>query len=245
MTIRGHHGLLFGAGGGPATDPFFADVLLLMRGEVSPLVDESPSPKTVSEFGGIAHTSTSPLSETGSILCDGTDDYCDVGVAGDWNFGASEHSIELKVRFASLPGSGAVVMISTRTDGGFGKGFEIVFTAGTGGGYAAWYDNAGSLTVLSFAASSFTPGVDYDIGVFRDHSGTPAWRLFLDGAHVASTTSLATFAAPDRPLTIGALQASPPTVIRHMHGRIEARITAACRHAGTGAYTPDAAWPTS
>jgi hypothetical protein len=219
----------------------FANVILLLRGEASPLVDESASPKTVTEFGGITTTSTTPLSETSSILCDGVNDYAQVGSAANWNFGGSDHSIELKVRMSSIPG-GQFVALSTRHDTPNGSGFDISFNQPGSGGLAVdWYNGSGSVTRLTAAAGTFSANVNYDLGIFRD-SGV--WRLFIDGQLRASTTISLTFQQGVSTLSVGALNNGSPAQ-RFFPGRIEARIANVCGIRGVSPYLPDAAWPTS
>jgi hypothetical protein len=219
----------------------FANVILLLRGEASPLVDESASPKTVTEFGGITTTSTTPLSETSSILCDGVNDYAQVGSASDWNFGGSDHSIELKVRMSSIPG-GQFVALSTRHDSPQGTGLDISFNNGGAGGLAVdWFNGLGNVTRLSVASGTFSANVNYDLGIFRD-SGV--WRLFINGQLVVSATISFTFQQGVSTMSVGALNNGSPAQ-RFFPGRIEARIANVCGIRGVSPYVPDASWPTS
>ncbi|WP_395736266.1 LamG domain-containing protein [Prosthecobacter sp.] len=82
-----------GSGGGGATDPYFANVLLLLHcngtngGTTYP--DTSTFARTSTAFNGASLSTTSPKFGTAASSHDGVDDYVSVASSADWAFGTS------------------------------------------------------------------------------------------------------------------------------------------------------------
>lgn len=104
-----------GGGGGP-TDPNFANVSLLLHGDSTPIVDSSPTPKTINVFGN-AQISTAQSKFGGSSLAfDGSGDYLTAN-SGDFAFGTADFTVELWA-YAAAPHVDYRVLVTTRPNNG-------------------------------------------------------------------------------------------------------------------------------
>lgn len=126
----------------------------------------------------------------GSLLLDGAGDYISTADHADFEFGNSEFTIDLRVRFAALPtgtiGSGnGMFFVSHWTNASrawvFGVGFN-----GTNYNLGFLYN---STTALS-SAIALSTGVWYHVAVVRDNTGTDTLRFFLNGAANGTDTGI-------------------------------------------------------
>jgi hypothetical protein len=89
----------FSSGGGGSTDPYFANVVLLMHCDGSngstTYVDNSSYARTITAYNGAALSTSSPKFGTASSLHDGVDDYVEVTASSDFVMGtATDFTIE-------------------------------------------------------------------------------------------------------------------------------------------------------
>lgn len=187
-------------------------------------------------FGGAALVTTWAAFGLQSLRLDGVGDYISAPDSDDWNFGAGEFTVELRVRFSGEPSS--------------------VFFIGQWGATAAqqcWllYMDGNTLT-FSFRGASgvgtYTAGgswfpaalTAYHLAVSRDAAGVV--RIFVDGAIVASASLPQTMNNATATLNIGggALGAG-----YDLNGWVDA--VAVCRGDAlyTAAFTPPTTAPTN
>lgn len=100
-------------GGGGVSDPYFANVSLLLHGTgangSTTITDSSPSNKAVTAYGN-ARISTSQSKFGGSSMYfDGNGDYLQIPNNSIFNFGASDFTIEAWVYTATVVGLGVIV----------------------------------------------------------------------------------------------------------------------------------------
>jgi hypothetical protein len=224
------------AGAPSIGDARWEDVLLLVDGESGTFTDDSTLHHTLT-ISGATLSGISPTQGSYSPLFNGTSDYATVGVAGDWNFGNSDHTIEIKFRLNSLTGT-TVPLASRSTSGSNVGGFEFSI-ATNGSAYCAWYQGTSLFTEVDFPTGSFTTGVDYDVCVQRTNG---RWYAFKNGVAIANVAITIAMDAPYFPLCIGALKQTAGAPIRFTDGRVEVRITASSRYPLSG-YTPPTSWP--
>ena len=147
---------------------------------------------------------------------DGSGDYVSTPNSDDFNFGTGDFTIELAVRFASLPVNSVVSLVSAylnsttglsiqyRTDGGSGN--RLTFGVGDTSNNFAW---------------SPATGTWYRVAVTR--SGT-SLRAFIDGTQIGSTITNSSNLNSTAALWIGALNFSGG--VQFLNGWIdEMRIT--------------------
>lgn len=147
---------------------------------------------------------------------DGSGDYVSTPSSDDFNFGTGDFTIELAVRFASLPVNSVVSLVSAylnsttglsiqyRTDGGSGN--RLTFGVGDTSNNFAW---------------SPATGTWYRVAVTR--SGT-SLRAFIDGTQIGSTITNSSNLNSTAALWIGALNFSGG--VQFLNGWIdEMRIT--------------------
>lgn len=210
-------------GGGGVTDPYFANVLLLLHCDgtngSTTYTDSSTSNRSVTAYNGAALSTTSPKFGTASSLHDGTDDYVDVAASADFSFGTStDFTVEFWLYADSTDSvscgigqsSGSYVVIS----GGnlfAGNGAQNLCSASYTGYYDKW-------THIAFSRSGSTP------------------RLFCDGNLVSTGVNYAWGSNA----TIRLM--SSPVVGGYGKGKIDdLRITTAPAPARyTAAFTPPA-----
>ena len=185
---------------------------------------------TFTAAGNAQIDTSQSLSGGASGLFDGVGDYIWTPDSPDWDFGTGDLTVEIAVRFASLPSSGAVTLVGNY--------------AGSSGWYLQ-YRNDGS-NRLTFGVTGDSPQFDfawtpslntwYRIAVSR--VGTDL-RAFIEGTQIGTTqTSSHDISGSTAELWLGALNFSGG--IYHLNGWLdEWRPTKAGRY--TVDYTPDAA----
>ena len=86
------------------TDPYFSNVSLLLKGDATPIVDSSSSPKTVTAFGGATVNTTIKQFGNGSLEFDGsTSKYLTVTADTALDMGTGDFTIECWVRLKAMP----------------------------------------------------------------------------------------------------------------------------------------------
>ncbi len=214
------------------TDPYFADVTLLMHCEGSDtsttFTDSSSSPKTLTAEGSCQIDTAQNVFGSASALFDGNGDRVVVSNTSGLGFGTGDLTIEMFVRFsdtgtqryfAALDITGASFLwFIRRSDNKIGlyiDGSEITSAATVTSG--VWYHIAGTRSVLDC-------------------------RLFLDGGLEAEKTvsSVADYGS-SREMYIGGFTAGGSSSSQYHNGWIdEFRVTK-----GTARYTADFDVPTS
>jgi hypothetical protein len=137
-----------------------------------------------------------------SGLFDGTGDYLTVPDSDDWNFGSGDFTLDLWIRFNSIPSTNNnVTFISQFGTGDNTRSWKFYFKGGTGLMFTYSSDGAAT-TDASFTWSPST-GVWYHIAVTRDGSNL---RGFVDGVQKGSTHNIGTTILynSDKSLIIGA-----------------------------------------
>jgi len=160
-------------------DPYFANVSLLLRGDgtngSTAIIDESPSPKTITVVGN-AQISTAQSKYGGSsIAFDGSGDYLAITDSSAFEFGSGDFTIELWFYMLSLPTSFTMFGGSSGTNFYFGVGTY------SGNRYLVSYNGLTELNQTS--GVSITAGVWHHAAHCRSN-GTA--RLFLNGQLVRS-----------------------------------------------------------
>ena len=186
-----------------AADPYYNNVSLLLHGDgangSTTIVDNSPTPKTVTAVGNAQISTAASKFGGASILFNGSTDYLSLPKSEFVDFGTSDFTIEAWCRFSSstdvsiMSGVGptnGTLMLRRLSDG----------TLRIGRTYVAW-DLTSS--VLSWNTNQF-----YHIAATRS-SGTA--YLFRDGVEVASgsnTESYSFAGSGDSIWAVGASQSS-------------------------------------
>lgn len=175
--------MLIGAGGG-ATDPYYANVSLLLHMDGSngstTFTDNSPSPKTVTSNGNtLAEVSTSVVKYgTGSCNFKSSNNYLRANaIASEFDFGAGDFTVEFWVNWSAVDDSGFV-------SGNEIGSFDFAYVSGTlrvGRINTAWDTTVTWITP--------TAGVWYYIAYSRSGSDL---RIFVNGTQVTPTSSNST-----------------------------------------------------
>jgi hypothetical protein len=192
------------------TDPFFANVSLLLHGDgangSTTIIDSSPSPKTVTAVGDaqINTTVTDPFGRTGVgvMAFDGTGDYLSAGSNSSFAFGTGDFTIECWLYRSSSNQqnfSGLVQTVSSLAAPASTSNWQLGF-----GGSP--FSNVNSLTFFIGTASNFTlnnsnvlPAQTW-VHVAVSRQGN-LFRLFEAGQLVGSGT--ATFSLAESTLWVG------------------------------------------
>ncbi len=143
-----------------------------------------------------------------SGLFDGSGDYLTVPDSDDWNFGSGDFTIDLWVRFNSLPSVDyAAVFYSQRTDGhneswfGLRNDGNLYFKQISGG--------SNTVEIIRTPSPAITTGQWYHIALIRNGN---VFRIYVDGIQAGSDyTSLATLINYSGSLAIGVAYADLPT----------------------------------
>jgi len=93
----------------PATDPYFSSVGLLLHGggadNSTVITDSSGTPKTVTPYYNCRISTTRTVYGTGSIYCDGAQDYFSYPQHTDFDFGSGDLTIEFWGYISSIAAS--------------------------------------------------------------------------------------------------------------------------------------------
>lgn len=100
-----------GGGGGGGTDPYFANVVLLLQmtgtNASTTFTDKSASAHSVTAAGNAQVTTGDSPFGGGSLELDGAGDYLSVASSTDFDFGTGDGTIEMWLNMASGPAGGA------------------------------------------------------------------------------------------------------------------------------------------
>jgi hypothetical protein len=179
------------------TDPDFANVSLLLHGDgtngSTTILDNSPSPKTVTAYGNAQISTAQSKFGGASIAFDGSGDYLTVPSSADFNFGLDDYTKELWVRFNNV---GTSQTIAARYQvWPSAVHFYLARTSTSKINY-----RAGNGTPINLSSvSSVVANVWYHVAITCS-SGTT--RLFLDGQLEASTSATASLTST-QPMGIG------------------------------------------
>jgi hypothetical protein len=217
--------------GGADSDPYFANVSLLLHGNgadgSTAITDSSPSPKTVTTVGGAQISTAQSKFGGSSIAFDGSGDYLTLDGSNSFAFGAGDFSVEFWIYPLSLTGI-KVIFDSRALNFASIQNRLIVYTSNASLAIVA-NDNTYINGTLSLNAWNF-------IAVCRSGGSL---RGFLNGTQVGGTiTDSSNYSVgASRPI-LGADGNSPSQL--NYNGYIdELRITKAAR------YTADFTVPTA
>ena len=164
----------------PSTDPYFANVLLLMHCDgtngSTTFTDNSSYNRSITAYNGAALSTTSPKFGTASALFDGVDDYVDVATSADWSMGTStDFTVEFWMYADSTDfnstGIGQAAGSYVINSGGSiygGNGAANLCSASYAGYYDQWvhvaFTRSGSTPRLFFNGTLVNVGSNYTWG---------------------------------------------------------------------------------
>ena len=225
--------------GTPATDPYFANVSMLLpfngtNGSTT-FTDASSNGFTVTANGN-AQISTAQSKWGGaSGLFDGSGDYLSVASNAAFYLGTGDFTLEAWIRFNSVPGvNNSIPIVSAEGSGGMFFGYirELYYTQGWGIGLTAvsW----GPLTGATASAGTW-----YHVAVSRSET---TMRFFVNGTQVGSTfTNSQSYDLSTTNLNIGGQSSS-----NYLNGNIDdLRITKGIARYTANFAPPSAPFPTS
>lgn len=232
------------AGGGGATDPDFASVVLLSGFEgadaSTTFTDESTIARTLTANGNAQIDTAQAKFGSSSLLLDGTGDYVSAADSADWNFGTAPFTMEAWVRKSDADTDWCV--FSQWSASGAPDSAWALFA--TGGSLYFRFTNTGS-TLDATGAFAPSAGTWYHIAADRD--AAHKFRLYVDGVMIGSyspggATALSNSASA---LRIGSVEGFAQFDLAGWTD--EARITkGVARYASDGGFpVPTAAFPRS
>lgn len=239
------------ASGAPATDPNFANVVLLMGANGTDagvtFTDESSYARTLTTAGGAQIDAAQFKFGVSSALFDGNLDIISAADAAELNVGSGTFTFECWVRFNSLS--------STEDGNGFASQYSSSAAANRSWGFKRdsssnelqfiYSTNGSAITTIAYAWTPST-GVWYHVAVDRD--GSNDVRLYVDGVMLGKTNiGGATLFNSTNPLEIGRLNTTSGARA-FMDGWLdEIRFTVGvARYASDSGYiVPTAAFPRS
>lgn len=197
--------ILFMCTGGaapPATDPYWANVSLLID-EASAVdgatsfPDLSTNTKTITANGNIQWDTAVTINGKPTILTDGTTDFLSIATHADFGFGTGDFTIELCLRRYANPGSDEQIMdlrTSGSTNGMFylNPGDNMGYYNGSSVGGTAGNPGTGTARFHSWSRVSGTlyahmDGVhQWNAAMAGDFTGTRAVRIFANFAGTAN-----------------------------------------------------------
>lgn len=217
------------------SDPYIANVVLLLHGEGSTIVDSSLSSHTPTANGTVATSATQAMFGSKSIYFDGTaGNSLELGTSIDWAWGADEWTVELFMYAGANSTTRTIWDNRNSVSGGIGILYGVVPNTLR----VYWYQY---LSGSSFLTSSvaLTASTQTHIAVCRSGSNL---YLFQAGALVASDANF--IVASDTSAKSATLGAADGTTSSRYIGYLdEVRVTK-----GTARYTsaftpPTAAFP--
>jgi len=220
---------------GVVTDPFFANVVLLLHCDgangATTLTDSSNAHHTVTSNGN--HMLTTAQAKFGSASLD-----CQVTGGGraasadssDWHFGAGPFTVECFVR-PTIALSGVRGLVA-QFGGSSNLGWELYYN---GNNVVVAYSTTGTNNLGPTAA--YTPTLNTWIHIAADRDSGNTLRIYADGVVLSSLAAAGTLFDSTRTLTIG----NDENASRAFTGQIdEIRITKGVARYG-GAFTPPTA----
>ena len=231
----------------PATDPYFANVVLLLGFEgtdgATTTTDESPASHSPITFNGNAQidTAQAAVSSTASCLFDGSGDYVSIPDSADWDL-SDANSDQFTIEFWMMPhnNGGSVPFVIGQAPGSSNWGWYIDYNLQKCS--FNYSSNGGGFTTVSPGAATMSIDAWHFIAVSKNSSGKI--RLWLDGAFWGSATPA------DSSIfnSTGALEIGRSAGVAIYNGWLdEIRITKGiCRYDTDGSITvPTAAFPRS
>ena len=192
----------FGVSG--PTDPYFSNVALLLHGDgtngSTTIVDNSPSPKTVTAVGNAQISTAQSKFGGSSIAFDGTGDYLSIPPSSAFDYTSSDFTWECWTYFNTVGGLQTIISDARYISGGNLMGFVVRVSNGVVGGLG--YSNQLSPFVIVGNQTSLSANSWYHLAFTR--SGND-YRLFLNGVQEGSTVQSGTAVTYDNDdLTVGA-----------------------------------------
>ncbi len=224
---------------GPAPDPHFASVVLLLGFEgadaSTTFTDESPSPKTMTAVGNAQIDTAQFKYGSAAGLLDGTGDNISTPDAAAFTLGTSDFTFETWVRFSAL-GAGSRTFFS-----------QWSATASPASRTHLW-DASGTAMRFSYNqtlsfTSAWTPSINtwYHVAISRSGANL---RMFVDGTQIGITHNISTTSIVDSTSTvqIGANNAASSYLAGHLD---EMRITVGVARYTSNFTPPASAFPRS
>lgn len=236
------------SGGGGGSDPFFANVSLLLHFEGTDgstvFTDSSGSPKALTARDNAQIDTAQFKFGAASGLFDGSGDAVTAADNAGWDFGSGAFTVECFVRFNALPSSGNAQVILSQWSNTTAQAAWFLGLVNNAGTYQLnfAYTTNGTTQVNSARNVTVATGVWYHIAVSR--SGN-TMRYFVDGVQAGAdinVTGVTIFNSTSL-LTVGAQTNNPatPTFNFSVNGHLdELRITK-----GIARYTADFTPPTA
>lgn len=217
---------------GTEIDPSLSNVVLHLKGNQSPVIDSSPSPKTITVYGNASVSTTVKKFGASALAFDGNGDYLKVNDIDAFGFGTADFTSEAWVYLSNLNTDKTITDFRELNGSDGGTFFihnqnKLAFWEGT--------------TVLGNAGTALTIGAWYHVAVSKQ-SGV--YRFFLDGV-LQSSVSNSTNLGTDRPCGIGAAVDNVGAGTSAFNGYIDdLRITKGVARY-TANFTPPAELPTT
>lgn len=232
------------------TDPNISSVGLLLSGDgtngSTTFTDESPAAHGSPTVNGNTQVSTTnPKFGTGSIQFDGSGDNLQYANHADWLFGSGAFTVELWVRFDTASIEVTQALIDLWTTSGNQRCWTLQYNGGAATNTLQFAGSSGGSSADLSISSNWTPTADQWYHIAVDRSGN-VFRLYIDGAMVATTTTAFTLHSSISDLRIGNIFSISSTAF--LDGNLdEIRITkGVARYASDGGFTvPTAAYPRS
>lgn len=248
--IAGIAGFTSSASGGVvATDPNFASVKLLLSGDgvsgSTTFTDESPAAHGNATVAGDAQVSTSLVKfGTGSVRLDGLLDHLSYADSTDWEFGSGAFTIETWALFDAANIEATNILMGQYSATGNQRGWRFYYNGATATNNLVFIYSTNGTALVTPLVFAWTPTANVWYHVAVDRSGN-SWRLYIDGAMVASATDTGTIFAPTSLLRIGADETSGLATNLLKGNLDEIRITkGVARYASDLGYAvPTAAFP--
>jgi len=189
-----------GAFAAPPTDPYFANVSLLLHGDgangTTTIVDSSPSPKTVTAVGNAQISTAQSKFGGASIAFDGTGDYLTSPSNAAFNYAAENFTIEGWFRLNNISSLQTVVSQAS-FNGSTVDGYAIRINNSKLG--VPYYNNTGGPIFAVGDVSTLSSNTWYHFALTREGN---VFRLFLNGALESTVTSSISIAS-NKTLYIG------------------------------------------
>lgn len=222
------------SGGGGATDPYFANVVLLLHFDGSSgstaFTDSSSSAKAITAIGNAQVSTAQKKYGTGALALDSSGDYLQTtSTSADFNFGTStDFTIEAWVYVQTASPSSVNWFALNARSYYFGTYSGAAVVGGSG-----WVN-------LFLGSTSWTPYLDKWTHVAHTRSGS-THRLFVDGVLKETATNSGAVGATDK-ANIG----NDPNFGPVFNGWIdEVRITKGVARYTANFTPPEAAFPNS
>jgi len=223
---------------GPATDPYFANVVLLLHcdgtnGSTANLVDNSPAAHTVTQTGTSLTTGQFKFGTASLDNPAGGGTYASTPDSNDWNFAGGQFTVECWIRpTAAISG----LQYPLAQWGGAGsRAWGLRLNGGAPGFLDFQYSN--NLTGSLFVSGAYLPPTNTWTHLAADRDAGNTLRIYADGVVIGSGSAGVGIANSTTPLRIG----SDLTGTNSFVGQIDdIRITkGVARYAG--AFTPPTA----